>query len=164
MQFFFILIYIFFSNYQSLSSCYVPEYDGLGPRNVYYLTGMGDRLFTHKDPAANQDAWALPYECLRDIYLSKGYTFLTSLPSNIDDTFKKNVKLIFWHNMCTEEMCIKLGESVMEKVVVLILEPPHVMLSNYNLRVHKYFKKVLTYDTSLVDNIKYFKYFFVQST
>lgn len=135
-----------------------------GPQNVYYLTGMGDRLFSYKDAAANQDNWAKPFKSLCEVYEAKGYKFYTSLPSLLDENFKKNIYRIFCHNVPSESWCQTLGEELLKKTIIIITEPKHVFPNNYNPESLKYFNKILTWDDTVIDSKKFFKYYFVQSS
>lgn len=52
------------------------------------------------------------------------------------------------------------SKEVKSKMILSILEPPSVLLSNYNIELHRDIKYVLTWDKKLIDNKKYF---YVQS-
>lgn len=142
----------------------ITQYNGKGPRNIYYLTGMLDKLLSYNQIAANQDDWSRPYQKLHDYLEDKGYQFYTSLPPKFDAEFIKNVKTIFWHNTPNLPMCSLLGKTLLEKVIIIITEPPHVFPANYDASLHTHFKKILTWDDTIIDNRKYFKYFFVQAS
>ena len=143
----------------SVSFC-LEKWDGRGPKNIYYITGAGKFLL---DPqgiiGANQDNWSLPYQALANSFVRAGYNFYTELPT-ID--LASEVHTVFFHNIPSLEVCNKY-KSILDKFVILILEPSHVMPPNYDLNLHKLFKKVITFDSRMVDDRKYFQYFFVQS-
>ena len=142
--------------------CGIPEYRR-GPRNVYYLTGVGDRLFAGYALGGNQDGWSEPYIALRDAYTSLGYRFHTSLPKQLDGNFKKNVFAIFCHNIHGGNWYQRFGQAI-NRMVILALEPPHVMAGNYNPGLTRHFKKILTWDDTRIDNERFIKYYFVQAS
>jgi len=141
----------------------LPDYNGTGPQNVYYGTGAGKWLLTEGGRIwTNQDNWSAPYRALCKVYEKKGYKFFSAIPKNLDDNFRKNVCAIYMHDMPDIGYCRRLG-SLLEKVVVIMTEPPHIIADNYDPQRQKFFKRVLTWDDRLVDNKKFFKYHFVQS-
>ncbi len=140
----------------------IPEYPGFGPRDVYYLTGVGDNFFKEELVWGNQDGWSKPYKALRDAYVSKGYRFLTSLPKNMDNAFRDNAYVIFRHNIPPEKERKQLGSAV-HKMVVLSIEPPFVYPNNYKHEFTRHYNRILTWDDKRVDNRRFFKYIFVQS-
>ncbi len=139
-----------------------PHYDGTGPQNVYYLTGVGDNLFHEDSVWGNQDGWSKPYKALRDAYVALGYNFYTSLQKVLDEKFKQNVYAVFVHNTPGASWASLLGSAI-DKWVVLALEPGHIWPWNDNPSVTKHYKKILTWNDAKVDNKQFFKYFFVQS-
>jgi hypothetical protein len=144
-----------------IHSAAIPEYPGTGPRNVYYLTGVGNQLFVGDKIWGNQDGWSEPYKALRDAYIAKGYNFQMTLPHKIDQNFKKNTYVIFVHNMPMPNGPIR-HNNLEDKCVVLALEPPHVWPHNYNHH-NRPFKRILSWDDTRIDNKRFFKFFFVQA-
>lgn len=47
-----------------------------------------------------------------------------------------------------------------EKLILFLWEPPSVMPQNYNFKDHSHFSKVYTWKDDLVDNKKYFKFYY----
>ncbi len=139
----------------------IPLYKS-GPRNVYYITGAGSALLTDA-VFPNQDGWSLPYRALAQVFIEKGYNFYTTMPRSLTAEFKKNTFAIFQHNLPKPERA-KQFEEINDRVVIVTTEPYHVMPSNCNPHSIKSFKKILTWDDTKVDNKKFFKYHFVQST
>jgi hypothetical protein len=46
------------------------------------------------------------------------------------------------------------------KMVLFLFEPPSVLPQNYDKKYHKYFSKIYTFNDDLVDNKKYFKFYY----
>ncbi|MFA6066327.1 MAG: glycosyltransferase family 10 [Candidatus Babeliaceae bacterium] len=47
-----------------------------------------------------------------------------------------------------------------EKCVAFLWEPPSVVPENYNKQLHKHFSRIYTWDDRLIDNKKYFKFYY----
>ena len=141
----------------------IPPYNSTGPRNVYYLTGAGNQLLTgNRTFRINQHGWTIPYIALHDAFVEKGYHFFPTLPPTLNAEFKKNVYAIYCHNFGSSHW-VKMFDDLKDRMIILAIEPPHVMVTNYNPQVTSQFKKILTWDDTRVDNKTFFKYFFVQS-
>lgn len=50
-----------------------------------------------------------------------------------------------------------------EKMVLVLFEPPVVIPKQYQMENHKYFSKVLTWNDDLIDNKRYFKFFWMNT-
>ena len=55
-----------------------------------------------------------------------------------------------------------LARNTGSKMIFILLESPFVMPENYDKSLHQHAKIVFTYLDDLVDNVKYFKYFYAQ--
>lgn len=140
----------------------IPPYKS-GPRNVYYITGAFNTLLTGNTALRNMDGWSLPYIALAETFTEKGYHFYTTMPTSpLTAEFKKNTFAIFQHNMPNPSRAKQFAD-INNRVIILALEPRHIMASNYNPQSVKFFKKILTWDDTRIDNKKFFKYHFVQS-
>lgn len=144
-------------------SNFISKPDVKLPQNVYYIApARGDDLQNEKAVCVDQDFPTKPFISLRDAYIAKGYKFYTSLPDVIDDSFRENVSVIFWQQIPWPPMFEKL-KTVLHKVVIIIIEPPNVMPTNFDPVLEKPFSKILTWDDTRIDNKKYFKHYPVQS-
>lgn len=87
------------------------------------------------------------------------------IPSNSLVTlcsFKDIVKYIIKRSWRTDYLLKCIISKKKENLFLILQEPKTVCPKSYNINFHKYFHKVLTWDDSIVDNTKYFKYFYPQ--
>lgn len=56
--------------------------------------------------------------------------------------------------------CLECGKK--NNMALILMEPPFVMPENYDINFHKQVSVIFTYVDDLVDNVKYFKYFYPQ--
>jgi hypothetical protein len=54
----------------------------------------------------------------------------------------------------------QLAKYPKEKLILFLWEPPAVLSENFNLANHRFFSKVFTWNDALVDNKKYFKFYY----
>lgn len=66
---------------------------------------------------------------------------------------------LFMHNIQIKELRY-LRQYPKKKLILFLWEPPSVMPENYNPAYHKYFDRVYTFNDELVDNVKYFKFYY----
>ena len=69
--------------------------------------------------------------------------------------FMGKKRINYYYNYCIEN-------KLQSKMVLFTYEPPVVSGITWNLKNHKNFSKVITWNDALVDNRKYFKYSYVQ--
>ena len=94
---------------------------------------------------------------LSDICREKGYTL--KITRSLDQKSLKNLyKLVIFD---LEGVSRKKLRSYPQKRLVLFLwEPPSTVPKNYQSKYHRYFSKIYTWNDALVDNRKYFKFYY----
>lgn len=110
-----------------------------------------NRIFDLNNPD-NRDDCLYPYYLLRQEFQRRGVAL------NTYDYFKRgfegNYSLIFHDTPKNIKRFLKKHQNVNK--YLLIYESPIIGVANQNLRHHKYFKKIFTWDDRLIDNRKYF--------
>lgn len=66
---------------------------------------------------------------------------------------------VFW-NIPSFAKKLHLGALPKEKMVLFIWEPPTVLAHLHKVKTHDPFGKIYTFDDSMVDGVRYFKYFY----
>jgi len=124
-------------------------------RAIYFTPGTSIRLFDINDPVLNSDGQRVPMYQLRKQLLEKGYEVyqansLNSLP---------HMEYLFVFDILVDDLA-KIEQYPFEKRILFLWEPPSVVPHNYNKELHQHFSKIFTWDDSLVDNKKYFKFYY----
>lgn len=96
------------------------------------------------------------------------YVLRTKLKKNdihletIDIAIKNNIDLIIFFDYPSKKgnYFSLLKESY--KKILITWEPPIINKFNFERKKHKYFDLILTWDDDLIDNLKYFKFFYPQ--
>jgi hypothetical protein len=97
------------------------------------------------------------YKELKELVNEKGYEIHTI------DKLKdyKDVKCVLIFNILSYSRLIDLILNLpKERLILFIWEPPTVSKANHDLRMHKYFGKIYTWEDNLIDNEKYFKFYY----
>ena len=99
------------------------------------------------------------FKRLSEQMLIKGYTLKT-----LDNGNMKTAKWIIFNNINKEtniflNYCL---ENNINNLILFIWEPEVVQREIYNKELHKYFKYVFTWMDDLVDNKKYFKFWYTK--
>ncbi|MBI2742847.1 MAG: hypothetical protein HYX48_02910 [Chlamydiales bacterium] len=68
-------------------------------------------------------------------------------------------RLVFW-NIPQKMSKLKFGRLPKEKLVLFMWEPPTVQKRLYTKKVQDFFSKIYTWDDSLVDNVRFFKFYY----
>lgn len=89
-----------------------------------------------------------------------GYAIFFDLPKNESNPFFSHVFQLVRKGQKYFAECLRKKPEL--KLVLFLLEPPFVMPENYDRSLHEGFDIVFTYNDDMVDNIKYFKYFYSQ--
>jgi alpha(1,3/1,4) fucosyltransferase len=115
-----------------------------------------------KLPLNYNNSWSvLKRDLLSQGYELNNYDFshIRKRNTNLID-IKNNsiVKKIIFNNLSIvkEERILSFLQS--SELILVLWEPPTVLPQQYSKYIHKYFKKILTWDDDLVDNKKYFKF------
>ena len=75
-------------------------------------------------------------------------------------TFNPEIKrLVFW-NMPRHLKKLKIGRLPKEKLILFLWEPPTVQKRLYTRKMHALFSKIYTWDDDLVDNVRFFKFYY----
>lgn len=69
-------------------------------------------------------------------------------------------KIVFFNFTCRFKRHVDLYELPPEKLVLFMWEPPIILSKMYKRSNEKYFSKIYTWDDELVDNQKYFKFYY----
>lgn len=103
--------------------------------------------------AANRDNCYHPYYLLKNEFYEKD--ILLNTYDYLDKDIDKNYSLIFFDMPNSTREFIDIHPSI-EKYLV-IWECAIIKPINWDISLHKYFKKIFTWDDSYIDNKKYFK-------
>jgi len=116
--------------------------------NIYYKNS----IFNLDDPRNRDDAWYPDYLlknfCLKSNILLNTYDYLNK------ETYK-NFELLFFDIPRDLNKYIKIYPEINKYLV--IWECPSIRRDNWDVKNHKYFKKIFTWNDKLIDNKKYFK-------
>jgi glycosyltransferase involved in cell wall biosynthesis len=123
------------------------------PKKVYITPGFWVQLFAQGDPNYDRDN-CLEVTCrLRDIAAKEGIEILQADSLEIMEDFDYLVVFDIFLDQLPY-----LARFPKEKLILFLWEPPSVLPENFNLEHHAYFSKIFTWDDTLVDNEKYFKF------
>lgn len=126
------------------------------PFESYY----GDKLFDMDDPIFNQNDRSRVFLNLRNYLREKGYDLKTT---DFENELTDFAGLLVCHRPNPEKL-EKLKNYSHEKLILIILEPPTVCPHYYESEYHNYFGKIFIMLDNYVDNKKYFKLFFPQTS
>lgn len=126
-----------------------------GANTIYITPGAWLRLFDIHDPFLNSDDQRQPTYLLKQTLEALGYTVkqADSLKDLVD------VYCIIAFDIPFSQFNDLLKYPI-EKRFLFLWEPPSVISENYNLHYHDYFSKIYTWKDDLVDNKKYFKFYY----
>ncbi len=125
------------------------------PKKIYIFTAWWGPMFAIDDPVANRDNCLDVYYRLREVAAQNGYALeqITSL-SSLDECEHLVVFDIF------PEHLAKIDQIPKEKRILFLFEPPSTLPTNDRVDLHEYFSKIYTWNDQLVDNKKYFKFYY----
>jgi len=124
---------------------------------IYIEPGSCGDLFNINDPHGNRDDVRRPFYELKIALNKLGYEVRkTYRLNNLSDA---KVILIFNVPRKIEE----LRRYPKEKLILFLWEPEAVMPRNYQKKYHEYFGRVYTWMDDLVDNERYFKFYYPQN-
>ncbi|MDN3506589.1 MAG: glycosyltransferase [Simkaniaceae bacterium] len=125
-------------------------------KHIYISKGQWGDLFAKGDPLYDRDDSLAPLIALRDTLAEQDYHL------HQVDSFKGIVDphALICFEVPTEEELRDLLEYPYESRILFLWEPISTAPSNYAKDVHQFFHKIYTWDDSLVDNEKYFKFYY----
>lgn len=102
-----------------------------------------------------------PYQELSKVLEKKGFSLTPITKVKLGDTNVKLFIFVYPHERKYIDDLSSMG--LREKMVLVLMEPPVVHPQIYDKKFHDKFKRVLTWNDSLVNNDKYFKYYWPNS-
>lgn len=134
----------------------ISHYNSKGPAKKVYITpGFWGQLFDIGNPYFNRDNCLDVLYRLRNVAEEAGYELLQADSlENLQD-----FELLCVFDVFLEQLPL-LEKFPKEKIVLFLWEPPSVIPENFNLNNHRYFSKIFTWNDDLVDNEKYFKFYY----
>lgn len=124
-------------------------------KKIYITPGLWGQLFDINNPIFNRDnCLDVLYE-LREIAAEAGYALEQA--DSLENLGEFEYLIVF--DIFTHQLPY-LSRYPKEKLIAFLWEPPSVIPENYQREYHDYFSKVYTWNDSLVDGKKYFKFFY----
>ncbi len=124
-------------------------------KKIYITPGAWGDLFAIDNPLFNRDGCLEVLYKLRQIASERGY--------ELDQTYSLNYLTDFEYLICFDiypDQLAQIERYPKQKCIVFLWEPPSVNPDNYNPEYHRYFSKIYTWNDALVDNQKYFKFYY----
>lgn len=125
------------------------------PKKIYITPGFWGELFAIDNPIFNRDNCLEVLYRLRETAREEGYEIYQA--NDLDSIEDFEYLIVF--DVFLDQLKL-LSRFPKEKKILFLWEPPSVIPENYVLENHKDFAKVITWNDSLVDNEKYFKFFY----
>ena len=119
---------------------------------IYVAPGYAGDIFAVDNPIYNRDNCLEPFTMLRSELERKGYELRQTHTLTALDDFE--YLIVF--DIFPEQIHLY-AQYPKEKLILLLWEPPSVLINSYNPAYHQYFSKIYTWNDDLVDNKKYFK-------
>ncbi|MBP9682568.1 MAG: hypothetical protein KBD76_14265 [Bacteriovorax sp.] len=123
-------------------------------KKVSFVVGLdyqNNRIFDLTNKFLNRDNCLYPYFLLKEEFKKHGYDLLTSDLCSPDQA----------HLVLYNEMPKPFPKLIdIEKSFLLLFETELIRADNWNLKKHKFFKKIFTWNNALVDNKLYYKFNF----
>jgi len=122
---------------------------------IYISVGYWPNLLSFDNPVHNRDGCLEPFRQFFDAASKAGYEVRQTDYSTPLEDFKYLIVFEIFPNQ------IKIVEKYpKEKLILFLWEPPSVLPQNYDPQYHKHFSKIYTWNDALVDNKKYFKFYY----
>ena len=109
---------------------------------------LGNKIFSEGDPYLNRD------DCLRPYIELKNELKLNSIDLKTQDLRITDPEFIIFNDMSPLNVLKSLNGI---KKFLIIFESEIIKPQNWNLKLHKYFEKIFTWNDDIIDNKKYFK-------
>lgn len=124
-------------------------------QHIYIQSGAWGRLFDMKHPHYGKD------DGLRSMYTArselKKYGYKLVQADELKDVGKDNPVIVY-------DVPLNMWDQVKKfqpkNLVLFLWEPPSTKCYNYDSKYHEQFSKVYTWNDALVDNKKYFKFYY----
>lgn len=124
-------------------------------KKIYIKAGEKGILFDIYNPIANRDDCLQANYELQKTFEKIGYEVKqTETLNNLQDAYR-----IVSLDIHPDEIQY-LNQYTKDKLILFLVEPPTVSSLNYDKKNHEYFSKIYTWLDDLVDNKKYFKYYY----
>jgi hypothetical protein len=107
-----------------------------------------NKLFNLDDPSINRDNCLYLYSALKDSLAKEGFDLATA------DIHSPSESDLVIYNEAPKKLP---NDHAPEKSLLLLFETELIKPQNWNLKLHRHFKKVFTWNDDFVDNQKYFK-------
>jgi alpha(1,3/1,4) fucosyltransferase len=144
-----------------VSICLITKVFGYDSIQVLSHTPGFNLVFTK---SKEHGYWNVLHEklLLSNYYLDNfNYSNMQKTTQGLVDLRNNNViKKIIYNNLFMFKEEKYLSSYYPAELILILWEPPTVLPQQYSKYIHKYFKKILTWDDDLVDNIKYFKFYY----
>lgn len=124
-------------------------------KKIYITPGAWGELFAIDNPIYNRDGCLEVLYKLRQIAAEKGYELEQA--NSLDHLADFEYLICF---DIFQDQLAQLERFPKEKLVAFLWEPPTIFPDNYNRDYHRYFSKIYTWRDDLVDNKKYFKFYY----
>ncbi len=144
--------------YVRRQSKYQPllHFNQKGPvKKVYITPGLWGELFSIGNPIFNRDNCLDVMYRLREKAKESGFQLLQADQLDPSEEFE----YLIVYDVFLDQLPY-LERFPKEKLILFLWEPPSVIPENYNVENHRIFSKVFTWNDALVDNTKYFKFFY----
>lgn len=127
----------------------------VSPKKIYITPGLWGELFSISNPVFNRD------NCLDVLYRLREEAHQAGFEMRQADdlTSLQDFEYLIVFDVFPEQLAL-LERYPKEKKILFLWEPPSVLPENYNLDNHRSFSKVFTWNDNLVDNQKYFKFYY----
>lgn len=124
-------------------------------KRVYITPGFWGALFEADNPFYNRDN-GLEVLCnLRETAAKKGIELIQA--DSLEDLEEFEYLVLF--DVFLDQLPF-LENLPKEKLILFLWEPASVNPENFDLENHRFFSKIYTWDDSLVDNERYFKFYY----
>lgn len=120
---------------------------------VVSLPYQKNKLFDLDDLLINRDNCMYPFYLLKKEFEKKSINLSTQDINSVEES-----EIVIYNDMPKELP----SAQNMKKSYLLIFESELIRPDNWQLDNHKYFKKIFTWNTDIIDNKKYFKFNFAQ--
>lgn len=121
-----------------------------------------EKLFDMNDPIYNCDDCMRPFYNLREAFRKLGFDLKTTTLSE-NENLEKFAGIIVCGVPHDAKIRNRLSKYPIDKVILVLLEPPVVVPYYYDRNFHDVFGKVFSMIDSDVDNKKYFKLYYPQA-
>lgn len=127
-------------------------------KKTIYLNAWHPNLFDISNPTLNRDNCLEPNYKLK-LALEK-IDYEIKQVGSVKQIENPELIIVFDTIQLSDSDKQYLSNFSKEKLILFLIEPPSVLQSNYDKKIHEQFGKVFTFCDDLIDNKKYFKYYY----